>query len=234
MDMLSKNKTERTVPERERIILLRNKITDWFRKNGRPYPWRKTCNPYKILIAEMMLQRTKADQVAGVYNEFFRKYKSPEEILRSDKASIMKLLQPLGLNWRMENFIEVSKALVESHKGIVPDNREELMHLPGVGDYIAGIVLSIAFNKNEWVVDSNVVRIFKRYFGMQTTKEGRRDSHVITTAKIFSSECNAKEANLGLIDFAATICLPKKPKCYECILEYGCEYKRLYKHPCKQ
>jgi A/G-specific adenine glycosylase len=174
----------------------------------------------------MMLQRTKADQVAGVYNEFFREYKSPEEILHSDKASIIKLLQPLGLNWRIENFIEVSKALVESHNGKVPDNREELKHLPGVGDYVAGIVLSLAFNKNEWVVDSNVVRIFKRYFGMQTTKEGRRDSHVITTAKLFSSESNAKEANLGLIDFGATICLPKKPKCNKCVLKYDCEYEK--------
>ncbi|MDY7038784.1 MAG: DNA glycosylase, partial [Thermodesulfobacteriota bacterium] len=131
--MLSKNKTERTVPEREHIILLRNKITGWFRKNGRHYPWRKTGNPYKILIAEMMLQRTKADQVAGVYNGFFSKYKCPEEILQSDKASIKKHLKPLGLNWRIENLIEVSKVLIKSYNGIVPDNREELKQLPGVG-----------------------------------------------------------------------------------------------------
>lgn len=232
MDMLIKNKIEKSVPERERIILLRIKIIDWFRKNERHYPWRETDDPYKILIAEMMLQRTKADQVAGIYNEFIREYKSPEEILRSEKASIIKLLQPLGLNWRFENFIEVSKALVESHNGTVPDNREELKLLPGVGDYIAGIVLSLAFNKNEWVVDSNVVRIFKRYFGMQTTKEGRRDSHVITTAKLFSAESNAKEANLGLIDFGAIICLPKKPKCNECILKCDCEYEKQDKHLC--
>ena len=232
--MLRKNKTERSVPTRERIILFHKKMTDWFNKNGRHYPWRKTDDPYKILIAEMMLQRTKADQVTEVYNEFFKKYKSPEEFIRSDKASVLKLLQPLGLNWRIENFIKVSKALVESHNSKVPENREKLKHLPGVGDYIAGIVLSLAFNKNEWVVDSNVVRIFKRYFGMQTSKEGRRDSHIITTAKLFSSENNAKEANLGLIDFGAIICLPKKPKCHECILKYGCEYKKQDKHPYKQ
>ena len=93
-----------------------------------------------------------------------------------------------------------------------------------------GIVLSLAFDKNEWVVDSNVVRVFKRYFGMQTTKEGRRDSHIIATAKLFSSENNAKEANLGLVDFGAIICLPKKPICSECILKHGCEYKKQDNH----
>jgi len=234
MDMIKENKTERSVPERGRIILFRKKITKWFRKNGRHYPWRKTDDPYKILMAEMMLQRTKADQVVGVYNGFFSEYKCPEEVLKSDKASIIKYLKPLGLNWRIENLIEVSKSLIKSYNGVVPDNREELKHLPGVGDYIAGIVLSLAFNKNEWIVDSNVVRIFKRYFGMQTSKEGRRDSYIIATAKLFSLENNAKEANLGLVDFGAIICLPKKPKCSECILKRGCEYKKQDNHHYKQ
>lgn len=230
MRMSSKHKPEKIVPEKKRINLLRINIRDWFRRNGRDYPWRKTDDPYKILMAEMMLQRTKADQVVGIYNEFFNEYKCPEEIIKSDKARITTHLKPLGLNWRIENLIEVSKVLIKSYNGIVPSNREELKHLPGVGDYIAGIVLSLAFNKNEWIVDSNVVRIFKRYFGMKTSKEGRRDSHIITTAKLFSSENNAKEANLGLVDFGAIICLPKKPKCSECILKRCCQYKKQGNH----
>jgi A/G-specific adenine glycosylase len=96
--------------------------------------------------------------------------------------------------------------------------------LPGVGNYVAGIVLSIAFNKKEWIVDSNVVRVFKRYYGISTSKEGRRDKHVIDIAKNYANCKYPKNANLDLLDFAALISTPRKPVHKQCPLSRSCHY----------
>ena len=104
----------------------------------------------------------------------------------------------------------------------MPITREELKALPGVGEYIAGAVLSIAFNQKAWIVDSNIVRIFKRYFGVEISKEGRRDRHIIEMAKIYVSTKRPREANLAIIDFAALVCTPRKPNHEECPLKDRC------------
>ena len=133
-------------------------------------------------------------------------------------------LKPLGLRWRAKNFKKASQALLHTFGGKVPDTRKELKTLPGVGDYVAGMVLSTAFSRREWAVDSNVVRIFRRYFGTQTSREGRRDAHVKEMARIYSSSANPGKANLALIDFSGAICLPRKPRCEKCGLRRKCHY----------
>lgn len=219
-----KNDRTRCIPEPEDIRRFRGRILRWFKKNGRIYPWRETDDPFHILIAEMMLQRTKADQVVRVYNNFFSEFTSPEDVTRVDLRKLNKTLHPLGLRWRVKNFKDVCIFLAEEFAGKVPDTREEILRLPGVGEYVAGIVLSVAFNKPEWVVDSNIVRIFKRYFGIQTTKEGRRDRHVVEMAKIYASCKKPRESNLGLVDFSALVCSPHNPDCSNCILIKECNY----------
>jgi len=172
----------------------------------------------------MMLQRTKANQVVSVYKEFFTNFNSPESVSNSAGGKIEKILKPLGSRWRAKNFKKVSHVLLHTFGGKVPDNREELKILPGVGDYVAGMVLSIALCKREWAVDSNVVRFFRRYFGISTSKDGRRDAHVTKMAKIYSFSKNPGRANMALIDFTGTICLPQKPLCNSCNLRRKCDY----------
>jgi len=206
------------LPDKTRIRFLRNKVTKWFEKNGRKYPWRGISDPFRILIAEMMLQRTKADQVKPVYLHFFSIFKSVHEVANSSNEKLEGLLFPLGLKWRIKKFKEVSEVLKNNFKGKVPEDRENMIKLPGVGDYIAGIVLSTAFNKKEWIVDSNVVRVYRKYFGINTSKEGRRDRTIINISKEYASCRNPCKANLGLIDFASIICNPRKPLCSMCPL----------------
>jgi len=213
---------DKKIPEKEKIVLLRNKITRWFNKIGRRYPWRETKNPFKILVAEMMLQRTKANQVESVYHRFFSTFSSPEDVAASNMEMLNEVLFSLGLKWRIKKFKEVSDALVNDFDGKVPKTRESILKLPGVGDYVAGIVLSTAFNKKEWIVDSNVVRVFRRYFGIRTSKEGRRDKHVVEIAKEYASCRNPSKANMGILDFAALICTPANPKCRICPLYTRC------------
>jgi A/G-specific adenine glycosylase len=196
----------------------------WFKKNKRDYPWRKTKNPFRVLIAEMMLQRTKADQVEPVYLNFFSNFKTPAEVACTDMRKLNRILYPLGLRWRIKRFKEVSQVIVGKNRGKVPESRDEISKLPGVGDYVAGIVLSVAFNKKEWIVDSNVVRIFKRYFGISTSKEGRRDKHVIDIAKTYANCSQPRKANLALLDFAALVCTPRKPVHERCPLSRSCHY----------
>lgn len=212
------------IPSKQEIHKFRNCILKWFEKNKRDYPWRETNDAFKLLIAEIMLRRTKADQVKDVYIELFKKYPDSYSISKADTKEIEELLYPLGLRWRVPSIISVAQHIQEKYGGKVPQTREELIKLPGVGDYVAGAVLSIAFNKKEWIVDSNIVRLFKRYFGIETSKEGRRDKHVIEIAKVYSLSNKSREANLAILDFATLVCTPKNPKHKCCALKKNCSY----------
>jgi len=215
---------KRKIPSTGKIKLFHRKLLLWFEKNKRDYPWRKTRDPFRIMVAEMMLQRTKADQVVGVYNKFFSEFNSPQEIVHTNLKKIRKILYPLGLRWRTKNFKSVCVSLINNFKGEIPADRRKLITLPGVGEYVAGMVLSTAFNKPEWVVDSNVIRLFKRYFGIMTTKDGRRDKCVVELAKLYVAAGKPKEANLALLDFVALVCAPRNPRCVECPICKTCHY----------
>jgi A/G-specific adenine glycosylase len=175
-------------------------------------------------VAEMMLQRTKADQVQPVYLNFFSNFKTPSDVANTNMRKLNRILYPLGLRWRIKRFKEVSESIVKNFGGKVPESRDEISKLPGVGDYVAGIVLSIAFNKKECIVDSNVVRAFKRYFGISTSKEGRLDKHVIDIAMTYADCKYPGKASLALLDFAALICMPRKPEHEQCPLAGSCHY----------
>ncbi len=210
------------IPSRKEITIFRRKIVSWFRKHGRAYPWRQERDPFRILIAEMMLRRTRADQVVPVYEEFLRNSPDVNSLAEARQEDLEKILYPLGLRWRIPAFILMAREVRDKYQSRIPDDRKKLVSLPGVGEYVAGAVLSIAYGKKEWIVDSNIVRIFKRYFGIRTSKEGRRDKHVIEIAKIYASCKTPAEANLGIIDLSALLCRSGKPDCKKCPLKERC------------
>lgn len=213
------------IPQECEIHKFRNCLLDWFVDNQRHYPWRETDDPFRLLLAEMMLRRTNANQVEKVYVELFDKFPDSYSISKADEKKIEEILIPLGLKWRIPSIISVTKIIQKEYNGKIPYTRKELTNLPGVGDYVAGAVLSIAFNKREWIVDSNVVRVFKRYFGITTSKEGRRDKHVIEIAKIYSSCDSPRDANLAILDFAAKVCTSgNSPHCFSCPLKDFCNH----------
>lgn len=212
------------IPDRRAISFFRGKILRWFDKNKRNYPWRETSDPFKVLIAEMMLRRTKADQIKPVYEQLFEEYPDVEALAKSENKDVEKILYPLGLKWRTPAFGLVAREIREKYQSRIPETREELISLPGVGEYVAGAVLSIAYRKKEWLVDSNIVRIFKRYFGIKTSKEGRRDKHVVEIAKIYASGKDPGRATMGILDITALVCKPGKPACERCPLIDRCHY----------
>lgn len=212
------------IPDKNQIGALRDKLIKWFESNQRKYPWRETSDPLKVLVAEMMLRRTKADQVKPVYEQFVREFPDVDKLAEAKKEKIEKILYPLGLKWRISAFGLVAREIREKYHCKVPEKREDLTMLPGVGDYVAGAVLSIGYNKKEWIVDSNIVRLFKRYFGIETSKEGRRDKHIIEMAKMYVSCKNPRKANLAILDFTAIVCTPLNPHCKSCPLKKKCVY----------
>jgi len=216
--------TNKKIPDRRAINLFRSKIIRWFDKNKRNYPWRETQDPFRVLIAEMMLRRTKADQVKEVYERLLKEYPDVEALAKADSKELEKILYPLGLKWRIPAFGLIAKEVREKYYCKVPETREELTALPGVGEYVAGAVLSTAYNRKEQIVDSNIVRLFRRYFGIKTSKEGRRDKHVIEMSKIYVSGRNPRKANLAILDFTALVCTPRKPDCEKCPLRKRCHY----------
>ena len=221
-----KNKSREEMPSVKDIRIFRSKIICWFNENSRTYPWRQTRDPFKILIAEMMLRRTKADQVKAVYERLFAEYPDVEAMANAENERLEQILYPLGLKWRTPSFGLVAREVREKYQCKIPEKREELTTLPGVGEYVAGAVLSIAYDKKEWIVDSNIVRLFKRYFGIKTSKEGRRDKDVIEMAKVYTSVRNPRKANLAILDFTALVCTPRKPDCERCPLSRDCHYVR--------
>ena len=218
------NKTRMTIPARKDISIFRRKNIDWYEKNGRVYPWRKTNDPFRILIAEMMLRRTKADQVKPVYELFIKKYPDVNSLAEAKNEDLERILYPLGLRWRIPAFQMLAREVREKYRSRIPEKREVLTSLPGVGEYVAGAVLSVAYGKKEWLVDSNIVRIFKRYFGIEISKEGRRDKHVVEIAKIYSEGKDPRRATLGILDITALVCKPGEPDCENCPLMDRCCY----------
>jgi len=216
--------TLKDIPSSQDIHLFRREIMRWFDNNKREYPWRQTEDPFRVLIAEMMLRRTKADQVKPVYERIFAEYPDIESFVNAEEKRIEEIIYHLGLRWRTPAFICVAREIKEKYQGKVPKKRDELLELCGVGDYVAGAVLSIAFGEKEWIVDSNIVRTFKRYFGVKTSSEGRRNKHIIEMAKLYASSHDPRKANLAILDFAALICTSKNPQHEKCPLRTNCQF----------
>lgn len=212
----------------EKIRMIQEGLLSWFKKNGRDYPWRRTKDPYEILIAEIMLQRTKADQVLPVYGKFIERFPDPASLSRADPDTVRAYFLRLGLIWRADLIIKLATELTERFEGKIPPSREKLLSLPSVGDYMADAVLSFAYGKDVAVVDSNVCRVLRRIFGLRPRGEARRDKRFRILAQSLVPTGKSREFNWAIIDFASVICTPKRPKCEKCPLKSVCLYASEY------
>ncbi len=196
---------------------LTKKIVKWGRINFSSYPWRYTENKYHALCAEIMLQRTNADQVVPVYNSFCNKFKTPQEYLNENMPPIFN---SLGLIWRQREFNRLTQILSNT---TIPINKIELLELPGIGNYISSAFRSLHLNKRDFIIDSNVVRIYGRFFGFLTHGETRRNRWFIDLAESITPIRNFKAYNYGIIDFTRSICTIK-PNCDICTIKNKCNY----------
>lgn len=205
---------------------LEGPLIRWFISNARSYPWRTSRSPFHVLSAEVMLQRTRADQVEGVWTRFAATYDGPIDLLEAGRHAVDELFSSLGLRWRVGQFWALCRELVAEYGGEVPADREALLSLPGVGQYAAGTTLTNAFGKPTGVVDSNILRIYGRYFGIEFTDSDRRKKSVLewADALVPDDPDEARRYNLALVDLGALVCTPKNPRCLGCPLRDTCRY----------
>jgi len=205
--------------------IIGKKLIKWWPNNRRSYPWREQSDPYKILIAEIMLQRTKADQVLLVYQAFLQKFPTIFDLARGSKKEITVFFKKLGLLWRASVIKEMACYVVEKYNGIFPKEKKNLLDIPAVGDYMASAMLSFAYGEPDVVVDSNVCRIVLRVYGLDVKGEARKNKIVREIAnKMLPSNIESRSFNFALIDFAALVCKPAEPLCQKCPINELCIY----------
>lgn len=196
----------------------------WYQLNNRFFPWRHTKDPYKIMIAEFMLHRTRAEQVVPVYEKFIKKYYDIYSLSRARGQDIKKVTEHLGLHWRYAHFIKAARFIVKKYNGNFPDTANELLKIPGIGEYIAGAILAVCFNRKYPVVDVNIARFINRFYGLNLHGEIRRKKGIVKIAgQLFNIEKPGKFL-FAIIDFTSLICKPRLPYHRICPLKNTCQY----------
>jgi len=201
-------------------------LLEWHANNFRSFPWRSKTDPYQILVAEIMLQRTKADQVVPVYEAFVRKFPTVRDLSCATLGQIEEYFARLGLFWRAGLIKRMAEEISEKFDGRIPDDRDRLLSIPAIGDYMADAVLAFAYGKNVPVVDANVCRVIGRVFGLKLEKEARRKAIFREIPARLLPRGKAKEFNWAMIDFASLVCLPRKPLCGKCPLNEICVFAK--------
>ncbi|MEH6770299.1 A/G-specific adenine glycosylase [Maribacter arcticus] len=198
-------------------------ILDWYHQNKRSLPWRKSLNPYKIWLSEIILQQTRVAQGAPYYLRFVEQFPTVHHMANASEEEVLKLWQGLGYYSRARNLHASAKIVVNQYDGEFPDTYNELLKLKGVGDYTASAISSICFNEPQAVVDGNVYRVLSRYFGIDipiNSAEGIK--YFKSLAEKVMDVNDIRDYNQGIMEFGAIQCSPKKPLCLHCPLNESC------------
>ncbi len=210
----------------EKIEWFRTRLQSWAEHNLRDYPWRKTKDPYSILVAEFLLQRTDADTVKPIYETFLTRYPTFNQLAIAPVDDIADLLQPLGLFFRAKRLSETARIIQEQYGGDIPQQETELLKLPGIGKYTARAIVSQAFDKPAAVLDTNVARILERFFGIEGGRIKSRCKILWNAADKIAPDTNVGHWNLTLLDFGALTCTARNPNCDVCPLYEKCCWVR--------
>jgi len=191
-------------------------ILSWYKKNKRDLPWRKTDDPYHVVVSELMLQQTQVDRVIPKYFAFLKRFPTVEKLAMASAADVIDEWAGLGYNRRALYLHKFAQAVVSDFDGKIPETEEELKSLPGIGPYTANAVLCFGFHQKVPVMDINIQRIYSRVF---FTGEGSSDALKKVTREMVPND--AVTYNNALMDFGATVC-KDKPLCERCPLQSNC------------
>ena len=198
----------------------------WFEKNARDLPWRRTRDPYAIWVAEIMLQQTQSETVKPYYARFLRRFPTVERLAKARLDSVLKVWEGLGYYSRARNLHLAAGRIVRDFGGCVPQDVPDLLKLPGVGRYTAGAIASIAFNRDEPVVDGNVIRVLCRLFRIRhDPRSSAAQKRLWGLANELLPSGKARFFNQAMMELGATICLPRSPRCDDCPLGRMCAAK---------
>lgn len=199
-------------------------LVDWFTTHGRDYPWRRTTDPWAILVSEIMLQQTTIPTVLGRYEAWMAQFPTPAALAAVDEATALRSWEGLGYYRRVRALQAAAKAIVQEHGGTFPTDEAGIRALPGIGDYTVGAVLSFAYNRPAPLVDANVSRVFARVFNDATpidSPAGRKRHWAWAAQLVHPTEPRAY--NSALMELGQTICTGGEPTCLLCPVRAFCK-----------
>jgi A/G-specific adenine glycosylase len=202
---------------------VRTRLLAWYDVNRRDLPWRHTQDPYRILVAEFLLQRTRIASGTPYYERFLERFPTLQDLASASLDEVLAVWEGLGFYGRARNLHAAARVVVERHRGEIPDTYEELSALPGIGPYTAGAVGSIAFGLRVPAVDGNVTRVIARLFRIRedVTAGAVRKRIAEIAARLVSPE-HPGAFNQAMMELGATVCAPASPACGRCPLNRLC------------
>ncbi|MFP4584137.1 MAG: A/G-specific adenine glycosylase [Desulfococcaceae bacterium] len=207
----------------DHFFRIRTRLLAWYRSHRRDLPWRNTADPYAIWLSEVMLQQTRVETVRPYFHRFMERFPTIRDLAAADLETVLKMWEGLGYYARARNFHKAANQVVSELGGRVPDTLEVFRSLPGVGEYIAAAVLSIAFGRPYAVVDGNVKRVLARLFRMEqpVNQSTAHPAFRELSQRILDPEAPA-DANQALMELGAMACTPRNPDCPACPLAGDC------------
>jgi A/G-specific adenine glycosylase len=208
-------------PDRRRF---RTRLLTWYGRHGRDLPWRKTDDPYHILVSEVMLQQTQVDRVLPKYAEWLEKFPSLQALADAPQGEVNQAWYPLGYNIRPQRLQSIARESVAKYGGTLPSDEATLLSFKGIGAYTAGAIRSFAFRERAAILDTNVARVLFRMF----VAKGDPRSHAMTKHLWKVSEAlipsqNVFDFNQALMDLGAMVCVARNPKCLVCPMAKNCK-----------
>lgn len=198
------------------------RLLKWYARHGRDLPWRRTSDPYKILVSEVMLQQTQVDRVIPKYHEFLDRYPSFESLADARPGDVKKTWYPLGYNIRPLRLHSIARETVARYGGELPNGHEELLSFKGIGRYTAGAIRSFAFNEDAPILDTNVMRVLHRVF-IRTGNPKNQKNILWTLSETLIPKGRGYDFNQALMDFGATVCTARDPYCLLCPMKNICK-----------
>lgn len=211
------------------IKIIASNLVNWFLVHQRALPWRETRDPYRIWISEVMLQQTQVATVIPYYLRFLKRFPTVESLARAPLDDVLILWSGLGYYSRARNLHRGAQMVVERFAGKIPTSRPLIREIPGIGEYTAGAVLSIAYGLPEALVDGNVSRVLSRMFLIKGDgRKGTAKESTWTLARQLVAACHHPgNLNQALMELGATICSPGAPDCGLCPLKSHCMARKL-------
>lgn len=200
-----------------------NSVISWYEANKRDLPWRRTSDPYRIWVSEIMLQQTKVDTVIPYYERFLDAFPTVFALAKAEEQAVLKMWEGLGYYSRARNLHIAAKQVVNEFNGIVPNDPKKISTLKGIGPYTRGAVLSIAYDVPISAVDGNVMRVMSRVLGItDNISEAKTKKKFEKMMDEMITEQNPSSFNQGLMEIGALICTPRNANCLHCPVREQC------------
>lgn len=216
-----------SVIRRGKAALFRNALLRWYDVNARDFPWRRRgVSIYKLVLAEVLLQRTRAETVAVFFDRFVTRFPTWQSIANASEQELGQLLKPIGLWRRRAASLRRLAGEMVTRRGEFPRRRSQVESLPGVGQYIANSILLFSAGRPEPLLDVNMARVLERYFGPRKLVDIRYDPYLQELSRSVVRGRRSRDINWAILDLAAIVCRVKRPRCAVCPLRAACKYRR--------